>query len=215
MSRRIRNQKETESLDVFPAFTDLMSNAFMILSLFLLLALIESQRLNYNLAKANERLGSATPITIDERSGNFKFQSGSAELNPQLKKYVRETVIPKIEKTIKEKEGAIDFIQVIGHTDGQANNKKSNLDEKIELIANGKNTINSLNPGSNADLGLMRALAVIQEIQKTKRFNNIKFRAYSAGQLYLSSGDLAPVNRKADETRRRIEIRFIPPGKIQ
>jgi uncharacterized membrane protein len=51
MSRRIRNQKETESLDVFPAFTDLMSNAFMILSLFLLLALIESQRLNYNLAK--------------------------------------------------------------------------------------------------------------------------------------------------------------------
>ena len=53
MSRRIRNQKETESLDVFPAFTDLMSNAFMILSLFLLLALIESQRLNYNLAKAN------------------------------------------------------------------------------------------------------------------------------------------------------------------
>ena len=65
MSRRIRNQKETESLDVFPAFTDLMSNAFMILSLFLLLALIESQRLNYNLAKANERLQSATPITID------------------------------------------------------------------------------------------------------------------------------------------------------
>ena len=132
-----------------------------------------------------------------------------------MKKYVREKVIPEIEKTIKEKKGAIDFIQVIGHTDGQANNKVSNLDQNIEAIANGKNTINTLNPGSNADLGLMRALAVIQEIQKTKRFNNIKFRAYSAGQLYLSSGDLAPVNRKADETRRRIEIRFIPPGKIQ
>jgi flagellar motor protein MotB len=180
----------------------------MILSLFLLLALLQSQELN-------RKLQSATPITIDEKSGNFKFQSGSAELNPKLKKYVRETVIPKIEKTIKEKEGAIDFIQVIGHTDGQANNQASNLDQKIELIANGKTTINALNPGSNADLGLMRALAVIQEIQKTKRLKNIKFRAYSAGQLYLSSGDLAPVNRKADETRRRIEIRFIPPGKIQ
>jgi flagellar motor protein MotB len=208
MYRRTRSQKEPETLNIYPAFTDLMSNAFMILSLFLLLALLQSQELN-------RKLQSATPITIDEKSGNFKFKSGSAELNPQLKKYVRVKVIPEIEKTIKEKEGAIDFIQVIGHTDGQANNKVSNLDQNIEAIANGKNTINSLNPGSNADLGLMRALAVIQEIQKTKRFNNIKFRAYSAGQLYLSSGDLAPVNRKADETRRRIEIRFIPPGKIQ
>jgi len=208
MYRRTRSQKEPETLNIYPAFTDLMSNAFMILSLFLLLALLQSQELN-------RKLQSATPITIDEKSGNFKFKSGSAELNPQLKKYVREKVIPEIEKTIKEKKGAIDFIQVIGHTDGQANNKASNLDQNIEAIANGKNTINSLNPGSNADLGLMRALAVIQEIQKTKRFNNIKFRAYSAGQLYLSSGDLAPVNRKADETRRRIEIRFIPPGKIQ
>lgn len=208
MYRRTRTQKEPETLNIYPAFTDLMSNAFMILSLFLLLALLQSQELN-------RKLQSATPITIDEKSGNFKFKSGSAELNPQLKKYVREKVIPEIEKTIKEKKGAIDFIQVIGHTDGQANNKASNLDQNIEAIANGKNTINTLNPGSNADLGLMRALAVIQEIQKTKRFNNIKFRAYSAGQLYLSSGDLAPVNRKADETRRRIEIRFIPPGKIQ
>ena len=163
MYRRTRSQKEPETLNIYPAFTDLMSNAFMILSLFLLLALLQSQELN-------RKLQSATPITIDEKSGNFKFKSGSAELNPQLKKYVREKVIPEIEKTIKEKKGAIDFIQVIGHTDGQANNKASNLDQNIEAIANGKNTINSLNPGSNADLGLMRALAVIQEIQKNKAF---------------------------------------------
>ena len=213
MYRRTRTQKEPETLNIYPAFTDLMSNAFMILSLFLLLALLQSQELN-------RKLENAKPITIDEKSGNFKFKSGSAELNFQLKKYIRTDIIPKIEKTIKEKEGAIDFIQVIGHTDGTPNdnnklNKGSNLDDKIEEVANGKNKINSLNPGSNADLGLMRALAVIQEIQQTKRLKNIKFRAYSAGQLYLSSGDLAPVNRKADETRRRIEIRFIPPGKIQ
>ena len=213
MYRRTRTQKEPETLNIYPAFTDLMSNAFMILSLFLLLALLQSQELN-------RKLENAKPITIDEKSGNFKFKSGSAELNFQLKKYIRTDIIPKIEKTIKEKEGAIDFIQVIGHTDGTPNdnnklNKGSNLDDKIEEVANGKNKINSLNPGSNADLGLMRALAVIQEIQKTKRLKSIKFRAYSAGQLYLSSGNLAPVNRKADETRRRIEIRFIPPGKIQ
>jgi hypothetical protein len=213
MYRRTRSKKEPETLNIYPAFTDLMSNAFMILSLFLLLALLQSQELN-------RKLRNAKPIIIDEKSGNFKFQSGSAELNFELKNYIRTDVISKIENTIKEKEGGIDFIQVIGHTDGQptnkqANNEKSNLDDKIELVAKNKNSINSLSPGSNTDLGLMRALAVIQEIQKTKRLKNIKFRAYSAGQLYLSSGDLAPVNRKADEKRRRIEIRFIPRGEKQ
>lgn len=42
--------------------------------------------------------------------------------------------------------------------------------------------------------------------------NHVQFRAYSAAQLYLASGELAPINRDADATRRRIEIRFIPPG---
>lgn len=146
MYRRNRSQKEPETLNVYPAFTDLMSNAFMILSLFLLLALLQSEELN-------RKLKSATPITIDEKSGNFKFQSGSAELNPQLKHYIRTDIIAKIEKTIKEKAGEIDFIQVIGHTDGQANNEISNLDQQIESVANGKNIINVLSPGSNADLG--------------------------------------------------------------
>lgn len=192
----------------------LTSSSFMILTLFLLLIAPKYNELNLQLENVNLKLRNETPIThpitIDEVSGNFKFKSGSAELNPQFKNYIREELIPEIEKTIKGIEGNIDFIEVVGHTDGQANNKVSNLDQKIEAIANGENNINILSPGSNADLGLMRALAVIQEIQKTKRFKNIKFRAYSAGQLYLSSGDLAPVNRGEDERRRRIEIRFIP-----
>jgi outer membrane protein OmpA-like peptidoglycan-associated protein len=188
----------------------LTSSSFMILTLFLLLIAPKYNELNRQLESVNRQLQSETPIMIDEVSGNFQFKSGSAELNPQLKNYIREKLIPAIEKTLKETEGRINFIQVIGHTDGQANNKVSNLDQKIQAIANGENNINILSPGSNADLGLMRALAVIQEIQKTKRFKNIKFRAYSAGQLYLSSGDLAPVNRGEDERRRRIEIRFIP-----
>jgi flagellar motor protein MotB len=188
----------------------LTSSSFIILTLFLLLIAPKYNELNAQLERVNRQLPSKTPIIIDEVSGNFKFKSGSAELNPQFKNYIREELIPEIEKTIKGIEENIDFIEVVGHTDGQPTNKISNLDQKIESIANDKNPINSLNPGSNADLGLMRALAVIQEIQKTERFKNVKFRAYSAGQLYLSSGDLAPVNRGADERRRRIEIRFIP-----
>jgi outer membrane protein OmpA-like peptidoglycan-associated protein len=204
MVRRSRYTQNPEQLNIYQSFTDLMSNAFMILCLFLLLALIQSQQLN-------KRLQSASPIVIDEKSGKFKFKSGSAELKPELKAYILTEILPTIETTIKERE--IDFIQVIGHTDGQENNRASNLDSTLESVAKGSQSVSKLNPGSNADLGLMRALAVVQELEKTGNLKHLKFRAYSAAQLYLPSGKLAPIARDADESRRRIEIRFIPPGK--
>lgn len=213
MSRRTYYRDEDKSVDVYPAFTDLMSNAFMILSLFLLLALFQSYNLISKLEEANRKLQTATPIVIDEKSGKFKFQSGSAQLNPALKTYIRQRIIPAIETITKDRE--IDFIQVIGHTDGQGIQQTSNLDKNIESVASRKQSVKMLVPGSNTDLGLMRALAVVQEIENTGKLKNVKFRAFSAGQLYLPSGKLAAVNRDADASRRRIEIRFIPPGKKQ
>jgi len=213
MSRRTYYRDEDKSVDVYPAFTDLMSNAFMILSLFLLLALFQSYNLISKLEEANRKLQTATPIVIDEKSGKFKFQSGSAELSPALKTYIRQRIIPAIETITKDRE--IDFIQVIGHTDGQGIQQTSNLDKNIESVASRKQSVKMLVPGSNTDLGLMRALAVVQEIESTGKLKNVKFRAFSAGQLYLPSGKLAAVNRDADASRRRIEIRFIPPGKKQ
>ena len=203
---RLRQRKTTENqnLDVYPSFTDLMSNAFMIMSFLLLLALFQSLELN-------KKLQSATPIVIDEKSGKFKFQSGKAELNTDLKEYVNREITPQISKIIQERN--IDFIQVIGHTDGQVIETTGNLDQNLEKVAQNQIKVRDLKAGSNADLALMRALAVVQELSKQKEFKNVKFRAYSAAQLYLPSGELAPLNRKEDETRRRIEIRFIPPGK--
>ncbi|BAZ67408.1 hypothetical protein NIES4106_21630 [Fischerella sp. NIES-4106] len=67
----------------------------------------------------------------------------------------------------------------------------------------------------------MRALAVVKELQKLQqqekggRFKQLKFRAYSAGQLLLpnNQGFAQPkLERKADEQRRRIEIRFTQSG---
>ena len=181
----------------------------MILCLLLLLVLFQSQKLNQDLKKANKRLQSASPIVIDESSGNFKFKSGSAELNPQLKNHISTTITPEINKILQTRE--IDFIQIIGHTDGEGINNNSNLDKTLEIVAQGTQPVSKLSAGSNADLGLMRALAVVQELQNTG-LQNIEFRAYSAAQLYLPSGNLASVDRQPDETRRRIEIRFIPPG---
>ncbi|OKH26132.1 hypothetical protein NIES593_03400 [Hydrococcus rivularis NIES-593] len=203
MTRRSLYAQDDESVNIFQSFTDLMSNAFMIISFFLLLVLLQVLELN-------QRLQAASPIIIDEQSGKFKFKSGSAELTTELTSYIQTAIAPKIEEIAKERE--IDFIQVIGHTDGQEINKTSNLDSTLEEIAQGRQAFNKLKPGSNVDLGLMRALAVVKELEKTSRLKNIKFRAYSAAQLYLSSGQLAPRDRNPDENRRRIEIRFIPPG---
>lgn len=198
-----------ESTNIFQSFADLMSNAFMILSLLLLLILVQSQKLNQDLKQANKRLQSASPIIIDESSGKFKFTSGSAELNPQLKNHISTKISPEINKILQERE--INFIQVIGHTDGEGISNNSNIDKSLEIVAQGLQPVSKLSAGSNADLGLMRALAVVQELQKTG-LKNVEFRAYSAAQLYLPSGNLASIDRKPDETRRRIEIRFIPPG---
>ncbi|MBR8831585.1 MAG: hypothetical protein N5P05_003071 [Chroococcopsis gigantea SAG 12.99] len=195
---------ENEELNVFQAFTDLMSNAFMILSFFLILALFHVNNLN-------RRLQSATPIVIDEKSGNFTFVSKSAALTPQLRQYILTSVIPTIQNTVKNHD--IDFVQIIGHTDGAEISSVGNLDNKIETVANGRENVKVLSPGSNTDLGLMRALAVVQEIQKTGQLPDVKFRAYSAGQLYLPSGKLAQIDRTDNDSRRRIEIRFIPPGR--
>jgi outer membrane protein OmpA-like peptidoglycan-associated protein len=211
MSRKslYTSNSNQELTSIFQSFTDLMSNAFMILCLLLLLVLLQSQKLNQDLKQANQRLQSASPIIIDESSGNFKFKSGSAELNPQLKKYISTKISPDIQKTLQARE--INFIQVIGHTDGEGISQNSNIDKSLEIVAQGLQPVSKLSAGSNADLGLMRALAVVQELQKTG-LKNVEFRAYSAAQLYLPSGKLASIDRKPDETRRRIEIRFIPPG---
>ncbi|MBR8826815.1 MAG: hypothetical protein DSM107014_02750 [Gomphosphaeria aponina SAG 52.96 = DSM 107014] len=208
MRRRSLYNQKPESLNIFQSFTDLMSNAFMILSLFLLLALFQSLELNRQLQKANDRLKAATPIIIDEQSGKYQFKSGSAELTPELKSYIIEEIVPNIEAIIQERD--IAFIQVIGHTDGQEINRTSNLDRNLETVASGSQPVKKLQPGSNADLGLMRALAVVQTLEASLK--NVEFRAYSAAQLYLPDGNLASANRNPDQTRRRIEIRFIPPG---
>ena len=235
MPRRVNPDSSEDSLNIFQAFTDLMSNAFMIISFLLLISLLQSilfkqglevaneklkstapisrlqlEILNRELQAANEKLKSYAPIIIDEKSGQFQFPSGRAEVTSDLQKYIETEIIPEIENATRQ--GNIDFIQVIGHTDGQATRSSSNLDIGLTTVATGSQTISSLKAGSNADLGLMRAVAVVQLLQRTQGFEQVKFRAYSAAQLYLPSGKLATSNQSADDSRRRIEIRFIPQG---
>ncbi len=267
MGKRKR-QVYSEELNIWPSFTDLMANAFMILSLFLLLALFKSLFLKYTADETEEdlialqqevtglqnqlqqrtnrvtqlerergslrdqlqqnrnqvnqlqsevqRLKSAPPVVVIENSGEYQFESGSAELPNQLKSYIATDLVGRIEAITRSRN--IYVVEIIGHTDGQINNTRSNLDSALEEVASGRKPVNILTAGSNADLGLMRALEVakeLQEIQKTGRLAGLEFRAYSAAQLLLPNGNFAPVDRNPDKNRRRIEIRFSPLGEAE
>lgn len=261
MRPRSRQTESFEDLDIWPAFTDLMSNAFMILILFLLLAIVKSVFSQITLEKHLDSLGTkkgefvelarqvkalqakvnrtnelerqvaalqkqlksgqtptgAPPIIVIEDEEAYRFASGSAEIPPQMDAYIRNKIVPEIERNTKQYQ--INVVELIGHTDGQANgSKNSNLDVNLEKVASAKEAVRSLNSGSNADLGLMRSLAVVRVLRdiqaKTGRLKGLKFRAYSAAQLILPNGNFAPINRNPDATRRRIEIRFTRLGEV-
>lgn len=216
MAKRLRQEDYNEELNIWSAFTDLMSNAFMILLLFLLIAILKSVFLQQK--SSNIQTSKSPPVIVIKDSPERNFKSSSAELSPGLRNFIETNLVNQIENNAKKYPGYI--IEVIGHTDGQINaGTSSNLDQILEQVAMGKKPVNSLKPGSNADLGLMRALAVVmvlQDIQKNKgNLKGLKFRAYSAAQLFLPQGEYAPINRNSDNTRRRIEIRFTPPAIVQ
>lgn len=284
MKRTLKyRDNNTESLNVWPSFTDLMANAFMIISLFLLLALFKSLFLKYTaeeteldltdserqvrilkrklavingklgesidtvrrlekssselqnllqrsnskvkilnsqvnvLELENQQLKSAPPVVVIQDSGEYRFASGSATLPNGLKNYISNDLVERIEEISQQRN--LYVVEIIGHTDGQLIfNRTSNLDKNLEAVAQGNKSINTLTPGSNADLGLMRALEVVKQLQLAQqkgRLQGVQFRAYSAAQLQLPSGNFASAERKSDAKRRRIEIRFSPLGKAE
>lgn len=275
MRERSRRFDKLDDFNVWPAFADLMSNSFMIVSFLLLLAILkplvsiaslrateetlrkelteassrsesaerqvlllegtvssleqDNQRLtaqNQGLASQNQSLQvsleeeqktpKAPPIIVIQDTGEYEFQSGSAQLPNALGTYVRNSLVPEIEANAAQYQ--IDVVEVIGHTDGQPNNGGSNLDRNLENVAAGTTPVGNLAPGSNADLGLMRALAVVQALQdiqkKENRLKELEFRPYSAAQLVLPAGGLAEGDRSPDAKRRRIEIRFTRLGQV-
>lgn len=220
MRKKVRNPI-SETFNVWAAFTDLMSNAFLVITLLLLLVIS-----NYgDFASPSVNNNKSAIVTISGKE--YKFPSGKADVPVNLRndifdengKILKEILI-KINQLVKANQ-KVEVIEVIGHTDGQeigklsCNNKQgSNLDKFLEEVTHNKKNIDDLCPGSNADLGLMRALAVIQELQKAQdktkdeRFKKLGWRAYSAAQLLLPNGKFAPKDRIPNEERRRIEIRF-------
>ncbi len=262
--RHSRSLADQEELKVWTSFTDLMSNAFMILTLFLFLALIKSvflkslsesnatrsQELESQLANLQLELDSQTslvqglegqvanlqdqlqrrenvvqrlqgeierlkspPVIVLRESQSRSFASGSAEISPELQRYIAEDLVNQIENFAQNYQGYV--VEVIGHTDGQENTGSlSNLDQTLESVVSGNAAVSVLNPGSNADLGLMRSLAVVKALQGHPKLQSmgLQFKAYSAAQLYGVAGNFSPTDNRDNPNRRRIEIRFTPPA---
>jgi outer membrane protein OmpA-like peptidoglycan-associated protein len=206
-----------------------MSNAFMVLTLLLLLTM--SKIPSFNRQKRLQQPDDNQQKIIVLPAEEYQFTSGSAELPNNLRIDINHNshegkILKAIKQQLDNAPQKIDIIEVIGHTDGQEvgslqchqklGERRSNLDQKLEVVATQNQNVAILCPGSNTDLGLMRALAVIQELKKAQiqekkgRFQQVTFRAYSAGQLLLpKNGGFAKLdNRAEDKQRRRIEIRF-------
>ncbi|MDZ8051746.1 MAG: flagellar motor protein [Aulosira sp. ZfuVER01] len=234
MRRRTRSLPMNDTFSIWTSFTDLMSNAFMIITLLLLLVIARNSKSN------NSQISTGVddkPTIIELPAEKYNFDSGSAVLPNNLKNDISQNgkngiILKEIENNINKIESSnkkVDVIEVIGHTDGEevgylkcSNQRGGNLDTKLEEVATRNKDVSILCPGSNADLGLMRALAVVKELQNVQRqkksglFKRLKFRAYSAAQLLLPDDQgFAPPNRSNNPQRRRIEIRFAQLGQYK
>lgn len=192
--------------------------------------LSESSDLKSKLALANEELSKATtritkleeqlndkpPIInlTDSAANRYNFDSGSAELNSEFLVELQKEVFPDM-KIIINKYKAIDTLEFVGHTDGTELSRKSNFDTMLPEYLEKKSQLSSLRPGSNVDLGLLRALAVKAawldwmpslNTEDQSRLNKIDVRCYSAAQTLPPAGVSSFRGKNANS--RRIEVRF-------
>ena len=175
------------------AYTDLLSSTLMIVTL----ALVVSALAKF----VNQK----PPIIRLSDEANFRFATGSYSLSLKFKNQLTNEKLPEIERTIRCY--GIDTVELIGHTDFAPNSGSSNLDSfqgDKNLILSGKAL-----GGSNADLGLLRALSVERFLESRLRssFPKIAYFSYSASS-YVDPGLASSTSASNSQSKRRIEIRF-------
>jgi len=182
------------------AYTDLLSSTLMILTV----AIVVS-----SLAKlVNEK----PPIIKLNDEADYRFARGSYAISTGFRDKLISTQLPYIKKVIRCY--GIDTIELIGHTDASPNPGASNLDaykgDKNLLLS-----ASSVSSGSNADLGLLRALSVEKLLKESLKDVNsqIVYKSYSASsfvdpQPTQGSGITRDQAEKHSQSKRRIEVRF-------
>ncbi len=201
-----RKPRSTTKLDPpWLAYTDLLSSTLMIL----MVALVTSA-----LGKlVNEK----PPIIRLSDDADFRFTRGSHEISRAFEHQLAMKQLPKIERVIRCY--GIDTIEIIGHTDSTPNSGGSNLDafkdNKLLLLSS-----NSARGGSNADLGLLRALSVEDLLRQhlSDSHKHLQYRSYSASS-FVDPEEVKKEQKSNPEiyqqAKRRIEVRFTRSSKAR
>lgn len=174
------------------------------------------------------KLNEERMVHIDEATKEYRFQSRSAFIDDKFREGLYQKEFRKLADDIinrnEKRETAVNTLEIIGYTDGKAVGGTGNLDEKLPDLLASRNVaeqdklFKTLEPGSNNDLGLLRALAVrdawlafVASQPNGSLLRGIDVRCYSAGQT-IPQDDGAPKDipdtyRKDDRKSRRIEMR--------
>ena len=152
-------------------------------------------------------------IVLDEAHG-YSFNSGSAILNQQFELSLNSSVITKIEKFAKKYN--CDIVEVYGYTDGRTFGRKStskqSFDSSLHKCLVQGCDMNSVQASSNLELGMKRAVSVVQFLTSklVKKNSIIKIiRPYSGGGFIDEGGGIAAIDEVSNnKLRRRIEIRL-------
>jgi hypothetical protein len=169
--------------------------------------LAEAQRLLREKDATIKLLREQPPIiTLAETEARFRFPLGSAELSPPFRESLSQDVVPQILHA--KQKYHINTVQVIGHTDEvPLSNLTSTLDKGLIAFiwANA-----AVGPGSNTDLAMLRAVAVLKVLRAHPDLTDLKWVPYSAGQVLLPPDDvLSPGQDKGQNPdRRRVVIRL-------
>ena len=86
-----------------------------------------------------------------------------------------------------------------------------NLDYSLKNFSTDSD-MQRLVPGSNVDLGLLRAISVKAELESSLSGDitqAVGFRVLSAGSTISPDGSFLPAENLDESSRRRIEIRFL------
>jgi flagellar motor protein MotB len=184
----------------------------------------ENSDLKSQLKDLQNQLNDKPPIIqISEQKEDYRFESGSSEMSKKFVGGLNDHEFKRLADEIiaRQEEGRVkvDTLEIIGHTDGAPLSKSGNLDQKLpDVLAGNKISSTLLTPGSNNDLGLLRALAVreqwsryVSRHEHRETLGTIHVRCYSAGQTILPEGLKEPNAqdfRKPDSRARRIEMRL-------
>ncbi|SAY38940.1 hypothetical protein FLM9_962 [Candidatus Synechococcus spongiarum] len=198
-ARRTRGKDGDSSINPWLGYTDVLSS--MLLIVVLAMGLV-------TLAKAlNEKPPLISLTETDSEA--FKFDTGSYGLSQGFLNALDERYTNDIKPTIEAFD--VDVIEVIGHTDGQPNPRvASNLDRRLQTVTL-QGGLTGLQYSSNAELGLLRAIAVGMYLQSRLEKDQLPvgIRPYSAASLLDLQGNFNPAPAVSDDrTRRRIDLRF-------